>query len=129
MSKLNKFFIGYSKFEARSGRGKQIFATISDWVSFEKTAIYTTALTLLLPKFNIPTNAYVILILVVLWQIVRRALLYFIGRWDEIKLGFWKKQNEYQSKTEHLSPYNYELRETLKEVCKKFNIEHKFKEI
>ena len=47
----------------------------------------------------------------------------------DIKRGLTETESEYISKTQEISPLEVEKRETLKEICKKLGIEHKFKDL
>ncbi len=125
--KLDAFVDSYTKFETRSGRGKQIISEISEWVSIEKTALYTGFLTLVLPKFGVEVNSYWILAGTIVFQLMRKAFLYYMGHFDELKLGIWKRQNTYVSENESMAPFNHKVKETLKVICEKLEIEHQFK--
>jgi len=51
-----------------------------------------------------------------------------IGNMD-MRKGIWSAQQEFNQKKEELNPFNIEVRETLKNICKKLEIENKFKDL
>ena len=126
---MKDWMILYSQFEARTGRGRQLISFGAEFISLEKTLVLTTTFSIILSRLGINVDVILIGLLTIVWQIFRRVGLYIIGNWDEKKLGFWKKQNEYMTKTQHLSPYNYEMKETMKVICEELKIKHKFKDI
>ena len=53
---------------------------------------------------------------------------YFLGRFDE-KWGLWKYSSEYTQKKDHISPWNVEVQETLKNIAEKVGAKDEFKEL
>jgi hypothetical protein len=103
-----------------------LFDLLQDWtINFSGLAAEIAAWKIVLWNYNVPTW----LLATILWakKYVMRIIFYFIGKWDEKKLGFWKAQNEYGQKKQHLAPFNDELRQTLEEICNKLEIKSKFK--
>lgn len=54
--------------------------------------------------------------------------IFIIGQWD-YKRGIWKIMAEWNQKDKTINPFNDELVETLKVICDKLGVEHKFKDL
>lgn len=51
---------------------------------------------------------------------------YFIGWKDEKKWGLWKYSSEYNSKKEHLAPWQVEATKTIENICEKVGAKSEF---
>lgn len=120
-----KIFNLYNEFSTRISRGSGLFDLLQDWtINPASLATEVASWKIILWQYNIPV--WIIAIICLSKKYIMRIFFYFLGRYDEKKLGFWKAQNEYGQKKEHLAPFNTELKETIEEICKKLNIKSKF---
>lgn len=110
----DKIFLIYTEIEARVNRGDYWVGQIRRFFKPENIAIYSTFFLLWFPNIDKVMLVSTIIFITAAIEIPK----YFIGKWDEKKLGFWKKQSEYGQKKEHISPSMVEIREQLKEHTK-----------
>lgn len=123
----DKLFYKFTEFKARQDRGGWLIGFIKGYVYPPGLFVESATFKILLWNFNIPTWQIIIILLFKYYIMIIANTI--IGRWDEKKFGFWKAQNNYGAKKEHIAPFNIEIKETMKAICNKLGIEHKFKEL
>ncbi len=109
---------------ARQSRGAYWISFLQTYFDPGKIMAYSAWIKILIPQ----TPTVPLLIGAGIFLFLIEICKYFIGNYDE-KKGIWKTQSEYNQKKEHLAPFNNELKNTLKEICKELKIEHKFTEL
>ena len=114
-------FYKFTEITTRQERGAYWLSLLQRWINWEKILTVSAAVKIMFPI--IPT--VVLLIIMGIAMLLIEFVKIFIGKLDE-KKGVWKLQNAYNQKKEHLAPFNNELRDTLKEICKKLEIKDKF---
>ena len=127
--RLNKIFLWYVQFRAFRGRGIMWVSEIKSLLQIdklEKVALYGGLLILWFPQLR-DLPFWVIAIPILIYFIFFEILNVILG-WIDFKKGFWKKEQEWGSKNATVAPFNTELRETIKEICKKMGIGHHFKD-
>lgn len=95
------------------------YLPIGEWI--QKSAGYQVVLWAL----NIHMPYWIIITLIVLKFYVMIFVNWFLGKFV-IKVKLYEAQQQYNAKTEHLSPYNREVINTLEEICKATGAKSKF---
>jgi hypothetical protein len=98
---------------ANGNRGDFWITFIQSWFNPEKILIYSGMIKILFPFLE----NKVLFIGSALFFFITQIIKIVIGKVD-IWLGLWKKQNEYNSKADHLAPWNNQVADTLEEICK-----------
>lgn len=121
-----KIFENFNDFTTKVNMGNYLLGIIKQYVVNPSVFIQEVAsYQIMVMAFGakIPSIYIVLLLLFKNWIMI---FIHFIGGIVAKKTGFWKAQSEFQNKKEHISPFNSQLMETVKEICKKLEIKDKF---
>jgi len=121
-------FLKYVKFESFRGRGAYWTNLPTSW--FSTGALRDAFLLGGIAKLTIFQNLslYWLMGIVFILGIGMEFLRAGIGMID-FKYGLWERQNEWSGKNKIMNPYNHEMKETVREICKKLKIKDKFKDL
>jgi hypothetical protein len=126
--KKNKIFYAYTDFTTLQNIGyywkTQFLRYLPQSAWIEKAG----AMQVLLWAFNIKFPIWIFIVFLILKYYIMMFGDWLIGRYA-IKVGVYSVQNQYNSKKEHISPFNAELVATLEEICKKLEIKSKFTDL
>lgn len=119
-----KVFYTYSEITARQDMGAYWLARIQTYFNPYAILSLSAWVKILFPDMN----KWILIIGAALLMFSIEFIKYFIGKFSEVT-GIWKKISEYNTKKDHVNPFNTEVRATLEEICKKMGIQHHFKDI
>jgi intein/homing endonuclease len=119
-----RLFYKFSDYTAKQNRGTYWVSLLQTYFDPQKILMYSGLTKILYPE--IPNGILFIFFGFVF--LLAEGVKVVIGHYD-VKLGIWKKQNEYNQKEKHMNPFNNELQDTIKEICKKLKIKHRFKSL
>lgn len=122
MNNKEKLFRTFSEFTAEQDRGSYLIGWVKRFVNWDDILARSGFLAILLPIPKI--WIFLIVIGVGFLSVVIKSLL---AKKDK-RLGLWEAQNRYNATEEHLSPFNVELKSTIKEICKKIDVQDHFKD-
>jgi hypothetical protein len=127
---IDKWFMRWITFKAFTDRGNAWIDNIKHfarWGDVKEALLYGGVAKLSIPFLkDIPY--WQIFIVFIGLGLINEVLNYLVG-WIDFKYGLWEKQNEWNSKHKKNNPFNYEMKLTMKEICKKLGIEHKFTDL
>ncbi len=124
---MNKshIFYKFSEIETRRNRGTYWIGIVQSLFDPQKILLGVASIKIIFPNYFSNTT---LITFFIIYMLLIEFIKYFIGELDE-RLGLWKKQSEYSAKKDHISPFNFELKETLEGICKKVGSESKFKDL
>ena len=121
-----ELFYKYTDFYTLKGIGENWVTQIKGYVPLGGWIATAGAYQIALWALNIRWVTYWEIILFLSIKFYIMILINWLGGKIAIKIGLYKAQQQYSAKNEYLNPYNVELIETLKAICKKLGIEDKF---
>ena len=125
-----KLWSSYTYIERFRGRGLDLISSAKRWLRYDtiKQAILYGGIA----KLSIPilkdVEWWQILLFVIVWSFMGDIINIIIGRWF-YKTELDKVQANINSKDDLISPFNHELKLTLKSLCDKTGAEYQFKEL
>jgi len=95
-----------------------------------QTLIATTLLiSLKLTQVGYHFSFWLLLVLLAIGGVLLEIAKWRIGRRDYKKWKLWEMEREWEAKNKVAAPFNTDLMETLKEICKRLDIKDKFRDL